>query len=81
MLVEIFHALGHQREVRRALRDLDAERAQIAREHADHARQGRLIIQDFKLQRLAGGIAHGAVAVDPAGLLQEFARLEQIGAQ
>jgi len=63
------------------LRDFDAEFPEVADIDADDARQGRLVVDDFKRQHLALGIAQCAVAIFPAGLAQQFARLQQVGAQ
>ena len=54
-----------------ALVDLDAELLQIADVHADDARQRRLIIQNLESERLILAVAQSAVAIFPAGLLEQ----------
>ena len=58
-----------------------AQRLQVLDIGVDDAVPGRIGVQEFDLQRLALGILAQPVRADrPAGIVQQFGRLAQIGA-
>ncbi len=82
--VECVESLLIDREVGYAKRRGDAELLQIANEGRDDRLKlrGRAgIVENLELEWLAFGVTQCAVAIGPPRLLQQRARLQQIGAQ
>ena len=74
--IEFFHPLLYERVIGGALFYCHAEFFQIAHIDTDDAREGRLIIQNFKAKYLAFGITQRAVPIFPARFFKKCTRLQ-----